>query len=138
MTEEIKWTLAGIIVVIISLVGNLMVLRFATNVTQVELNWIIGISVPCLFVLWGGFVKYAGKMKQVEMDKLIENINKKADREATEAKFREQQTIINDHKETNEAQINAIHEFMASIDSKMGAFDSKLDSLTSYLLNKKR
>jgi hypothetical protein len=138
MTEGIKWTLAGVIAFLISILGALIVLRFGRDITQSELNWIIGIYISLMLVIWGGYVRAVVIAKDKEKDKYNEDMNAKADRTLTDSRFREQEIVTNDLKEKSEAQINGIHEFMASIDHRMEGFDSKLDSLTSFLLNKKR
>ena len=138
MTEGIKWTLAGVIAFLISILGALIVLRFGKDITHSQLNWAIGIYISVILVIWGGYVKAVVSAEDKKKDKYEEDMNAKADRTLTDSRFKEQEIIMIDHKETNEAQINAIHEFMASIDHKMGNFDSKLDSLTSFLLNKKK
>jgi low affinity Fe/Cu permease len=138
MTEGIKWTLAGVIAILISVLGALIVLKFGTRLTDEELKWIIPVYISVLIVLWIGFVKSVDTTEKKRREKYDEDMNNKADRTLTDSRFKEHEIVMLDHKETNEAQINAIHEFMASIDHKMEGFDSKLDSLTSFLLNKKR
>lgn len=138
MTEGIKWTLAGILAFLISIAGAMIVFKFGNKIVSNEFKWIFPLIISVLIVLWGGFVRASERAKDKEVDKFLTEINSKADKFEMENRFREQQILFADHKENNEAQINAIHEFMASFDSKIGSIDSKLDSLNSYLLNTKR
>jgi hypothetical protein len=138
MTEGVKWTLAGVIAFLISIVGGLIILKFGVNIRPEELKWVIGVSIPILIILWAGFVKAVESMKQKELSKYYEEMNNKADRTLTDSRFKEQEIIVNDFKEKNESQINSIHQFMASIDSNIKNVDSKLAEMNTYLLNKKR
>lgn len=130
MVEEIKWTLAFIIAVIITIVGGFLVVKFGPVISKSTLDWILAISIPLAFVLVTGFVKWTGGVKKSEMEKIFMEINKKANESDTLAR---EALIINslkDQKEINKVHIDAIHEFMASI-------DSELKSINSYLLNNK-
>jgi hypothetical protein len=138
MTEGIKWTLAGVIAFLISILGALIVLRFGKDIAQNELNWIIGVYIGLMLAIYTGYIRAVITADDKVKNKYDSDMEAKADRTFTDSRFKEHEIVMIDHKETNEAQINAIHEFMASIDHKMEGFDSKLDSLTSFLLNKKR
>ncbi len=138
MVEEIKWTLAYIIIMIIAVVGSLIVVKFGNEISKSTLEWILAMSIPLAIVLIGAFIKWVGNVKKIEMEKIFIEVNKKANECDSLARVSRIMESIEDHKETNAAQIDAIHEFFTSIDNRLINMEKTNSELLKVLLNFKR
>jgi uncharacterized membrane protein len=132
MSDGIKWTFwGGIIGLILLIVASLIFKQLLTKIPTLQLDWVIGISMPVYFgvLVWG--VKFFDRKNQKEIELIFSEINKKADEKEIVAKLDNLRGYIDDHKENNTHQFEMIHEFMSSI-------DNRLKELNSYLLTKKK
>jgi cadmium resistance protein CadD (predicted permease) len=122
MKDGFRWTLfGGLIGIVLLIIASLIYHNFLKLLPPSKFNWSLALNIliPIYIGVLAWAVKYFDKIKQNEVTDINERIAKKADRTELYSEIDKVKLSMVDHKETNEAQFDVIHEFMASIDNKL-------------------
>lgn len=120
MGAVFRWTIvAGIIGVILVILFAILGYSIFRNITDLRIDWVIGITIPVILAVFGFFWKFGSNIKKETMEYLLGLINNKADKKETEIKINVIMDLLKEHKENDKQNYDRLFEFITSIDHKL-------------------
>lgn len=114
--DGFKWTVTGGIVGLALLtIGALVIIRLGSSINNLQMDWLVGISMPLVTGLFVWYVKFTDKMKTEQVKKIFDEIGRKAD--ITSLQVLENKLI--DHKENDNDKYEQLEEMLSSVDRKL-------------------
>lgn len=114
--DGFKWTVTGGIVGLALLtIGALVIIRLGSSINNLQMDWLVGISMPLVTGLFVWYVKFTDKMKTEQVKKIFDEIGRKAD--ITSLQVLENKLI--DHKENDNNKYEQLEEMLSSVDRKL-------------------
>jgi hypothetical protein len=107
--------LGGAVGLIIVFLGSIILL----SVTDVKIEWIVGLTIPTMTGLLVWYVKFSDHIKQEEMDLIYHEIGKKADANEINLRVDNIQRDVNDHKYNDKANYDRLYEMTVSIQKQL-------------------
>lgn len=118
MNDGVRWTLiGGIIGLVLLFLASLIYYKLLILLPPAKFNW--GLAISIAFPVYSGVLVWGVKLFDKKNKDEVKQIYKEIDKKADQTEIKRLELYVNDHKETNDAQFDAIHEFMISIDNKL-------------------
>lgn len=114
--DGFRWTVTGGVVgLLLTIMFYTIIYRALSVVTDIRMDWLIGITIPIISGIGLWYAKFTSRMKEIDKQSLMDAINKKADHD--DIILLEQK--LTDHKEQDKQKYEMFEERFVGIDNKL-------------------